>query len=256
MSKKPCAECGATTTWVRAINDSPICGPYEGCSNNQADGLPKSLLEPQEGGGVAATDSATASVNQGKPGPLPSCDSELAAIVSAVRNGCRPEVADALLRMVEELTANQNYMHECAQFQMRACEAAEKERDDLRAKLEVANIANQMGDQLTTEQLAMIEELRAKLDGCRGSAYVLELDVARIRADRDKWKGKAQQLEAKLAEAEKLTAVFREANERSLRSIAETRERAEAAEARCREYESRRGVKSDDAEAIKKDLSR
>jgi hypothetical protein len=99
---------------------------------------------------------------------------------------------DELRKQVDELTANQNYMHECAQFQMRAAEAAEKERDELEAKLADSEAAWRTWN-------------------------------TNMSIEASKWEQRCGELEAKLADAEK-----RWAEQTAMRS--DWRERAEAAE--------------------------
>lgn len=200
MSKKPCAECGTPTTWVRAINDSPICGPYEGCSKSQADGLPKSLLEPQEGAPSGASGRMT--------GGVPSCGSELADIRRFVEQDVRlgkpltsTAYAATLLRMVDELTAERDELSTAVRI---VDSAHRKERDDLRAKLAEA-----------------------------------EKTIRDLNAEGLTWKYRAEVAEQKL-KTTNLCIVWDAEYPREAELLTECRkqeERAEAAEARCRELE-------------------
>lgn len=144
-----------------------------------------------------------------------SCDSELAEIVAAVRKGCRPEVADALLRMVEDLILQRNTLVDLKDATSRVNIRLRKERDDLRKQVEELTEALEEAERRCWHPSTVaLNDIAQRLNGVGAeihAALVKERDDLRAKlADAKRFHQEAElrhvervkELETKLAQSE------------------------------------------------------
>jgi hypothetical protein len=176
----------------------------------------------------------------------PTESAELAEIVAAVRKGCRPEVAEAILRMVEELKEHLRLDQEdgtkTTELLIAQRRELTKERDDLRAACDKSDRMLLRRQEHIEAQRKEIDDLRAKLaeaekvlgEDARTATRALMIAVEaknREAAAIDR----AEAAEAKLAET---TADYDRSHKDYLSLATETRAlRAKLAEAERRDDE-------------------
>ena len=186
MSERRCVNCGMMPTHCKCAE------PQEGASNGRPSRDTSASITAHRGSGA------------------PSCDSlELAAIRVVVERGDYAWPADALLRMVDELTRARDTLHAEKLKEWRRANGygvelrdMTTERDELRAKLELQSITLEMQDTLTTQQLEVITELRAKLAEAEKNAQEMfersDAEQMQLRERAEAAEASVKELEAKL----------------------------------------------------------